>query len=334
MSVQAVTIHNGVSLRYNLNLCFYGISLMLNSLTYLEMLQMHKFKRYENISTLQAETLILLQSLIYGFGDPISKIAFEVTPIYTMMTVRYLIAFVFSFAVFHRRIIRTVRTVPVKSWLIPGVCISMYYVLNNVALALTDATSVAFLRSLSIVITPAFAFLIYHTSYRWQHIILQILVLPGMYLLCVKGGLSGFGAGEVVSVIAAFMSAGALVFSKRYLDEVDPASMTCLMAGCSAVLALAGSLMFEGGIHLEATTSLAWAIILYLALMCTFLGYLLQNLALTKISDRSVALIQSLCPVMTAVFSFLLLRETLSPAGIAGAGIIVACVALASAIKS
>lgn len=281
----------------------------------------------------QAEALIVLQSLIYGFGDPISKIAFEVTPVYTMMTVRYLIAFAISFAVFRRKITATVKTVPVKTWLIPGVCISLYYVLNNVALALTDATSVAFLRSLSIVITPAFAFLVYRTSYKWQHIVLQILVLPGMYLLCVRGGLSGVGTGEVIAVVAAFMSAGALVLSKRYLDTVDPVSMTSLMAGCSAVIALLGSLVSESGIRLETTTPQAWAIILYLAIACTLLGYLMQNLALTRISDRSVALIQSLCPVMTAVFAFFLLGETLSPAGMAGAGIIVACVALASSIN-
>ena len=289
-------------------------------------------KEYGGISKRQAEALIVLQSLVYGFGDPISKIAFEVTPVYTMMTVRYLIAFAVSFTVFHKRITRTVRTVPVKAWLIPGVCISLHYILNNVALALTDATSVAFLRSLSIVITPAFAFLVYRTSYKWQHIVLQILVLPGMYLLCVRGGLSGAGTGEAVALVAAFMSAGALVFSKRYMDTVDPVSMTALMAGCSAGIALIGSLIFEGGIRLETTTPQAWAIILYLAIACTFLGYLMQNLALTRISDRSVALIQSLCPVMTAVFSFFLLGETLSTAGMAGAGIIVASVALASII--
>ena len=289
-------------------------------------------KEYGGISKRQAEALIVLQSLVYGFGDPISKIAFEVTPVYTMMTVRYLIAFAVSFTVFHKKITRTVRTVPVKAWLIPGICISLHYILNNVALALTDATSVAFLRSLSIVITPAFAFLIYRTSYKWQHIVLQILVLPGMYLLCVRGGLSGAGSGEAVALVAAFMSAGALVFSKRYLDMVDPVSMTALMAGCSAGIALIGSLIFEGGIRLETTTPQAWAIIVYLAIACTFLGYLMQNLALTRISDRSVALIQSLCPVMTAVFSFFLLGETLSTAGMAGAGIIVASVALASII--
>ena len=289
-------------------------------------------KEYGGISKRQAEALIVLQSLVYGFGDPISKIAFEVTPVYTMMTVRYLIAFAVSFTVFHKRITRTVRTVPVKAWLIPGVCISLHYILNNVALALTDATSVAFLRSLSIVITPAFAFLVYRTSYKWQHIVLQILVLPGMYLLCVRGGLSGAGSGEAVALVSAFMSAGALVFSKRYLDMVDPVSMTALMAGCSAGIALIGSLIFEGGIRLETTTPQAWSIIVYLAIACTFLGYLMQNLALTRISDRSVALIQSLCPVMTAVFSFFLLGETLSTAGMAGAGIIVASVALASII--
>lgn len=289
-------------------------------------------KEHGGISKRQAEALIVLQSLVYGFGDPISKIAFEVTPVYTMMTVRYLIAFAVSFTVFHKRITRTVRTVPVKAWLIPGICISLHYILNNVALALTDATSVAFLRSLSIVITPAFAFLVYRTSYKWQHIVLQILVLPGMYLLCVRGGLSGAGTGEVVALVAAFMSAGALVFSKRYLDMVDPVSMTALMAGCSAAIALIGSLIFEGGIRLKTTTPQAWTIILYLAIACTFLGYLMQNLALTRISDRSVALIQSLCPVMTAVFSFFLLGETLSTAGMAGAGIIVASVALASII--
>ena len=289
-------------------------------------------KEHGGISKRQAEALIVLQSLVYGFGDPISKIAFEVTPVYTMMTVRYLIAFAVSFTVFHKRITKTVRTVPVKAWLIPGICISLHYILNNVALALTDATSVAFLRSLSIVITPAFAFLIYRTSYKWQHIVLQILVLPGMYLLCVRGGLSGAGTGEAVALVAAFMSAGALVFSKRYLDMVDPVSMTALMAGCSTAIALIGSLIFEGGIRLETTTPQAWAIIVYLAIVCTFLGYLMQNLALTRISDRSVALIQSLCPVMTAVFSFFLLGETLSAAGIAGAGIIIASVALASII--
>ena len=280
------------------------------------------------------EALIILQSVIYGFGDPISKIAFEVTPIYAMMTVRYSIAFLLCFLLFRKQVTETIKSVPVRAWLVPGMCIGLSYVLNNVALALSDATSVAFLRSLSVVITPLFAFLFYKTRYHWQQIVIQILILPGMYLLCVKGGLSGFGAGEIVAIIAAAFMACAIVFSKNYLEVVDPNSMTTLQVACSAVLAFIGSLFVESGIHLETTTGKAWLIILYLAITCTFLGYLMQNLALTRIDGRMVSLLQSLCPVMTAVFSFILLGEHLSAAGIVGAILIIGCVSAGAIVKT
>jgi drug/metabolite transporter (DMT)-like permease len=287
----------------------------------------------KRLSAFEAGMLIVLQSLVYGFGDPISKIAFEIVPVYSMMTVRYTIAFVFCVAVFGKRIVQTVKSVPVKSWLIPGICIGMSYVFNNIGLDLTEATSVAFLRSLAVVMTPALAFIAYRKKYKWQHIAAQILVLPGMYLLCVRGGLSGFGAGEVLALIAAALVAATLVFTGKFIEQVDPVSMTALQAGCSAVIAFAGSLLVEGGVHAGAATTKAWLIILYLAILCTFLGYLLQNIALTRISDREVSLLQSLCPVMTAVFAFILLGEKLSAAGIAGAVIIIICISVSAIIK-
>ena len=279
------------------------------------------------------EALIVLQCIVYGFGDPISKIAFEVTPVYSMMTARYLIGFAVCFLIFRKRIINTLKTVPVKAWLIPGFCIGMSYVLNNVALSLTEATSVAFLRSLSVVFTPVFAFLFFKNRFRWQHILIQILVIPGLYLLCVRGGLSGFGTGEILALAAAAFMAGALIFSKSYIEMVDPISMSALMALCLTVIAFIGSIIFEGGVHLENTTPTAWLIILYLAVICTFLGFLMQNFALTRIDGRKVSLIQCLCPVMTAVFSFLMLGEKLSPAGMIGALIIIVCVAVGSVLE-
>lgn len=290
-------------------------------------------KSFSKNSSRWPEALIVLQSIVYGFGDPISKIAFEVTPVYTMMTVRYSIAFAVCFLLFGKRIIETVKTVPAKAWLIPGCCIGLSYVLNNVALSLTDATSVAFLRSLSVVITPVFAFLFFKNRFRWQHLLIQILVIPGLYLLCVRGGLSGFGMGEILALAAAALMAGALIFSKSYIEMVAPESMTALMAGCSAVLAFVGSLFFEGGLQLENTTPTAWLIILYLAIICTFLGFLMQNYALTGIDGRKVSLIQCLCPVMTAVFSFMMLGEKLSLEGMIGALIIIACVAAGSVLE-
>ena len=139
---------------------------------------------------LWAEGLIVLQSVIYGFGDPISKIAFKTVPVFSMMSVRYCIAFLVCFLFFRKRIFNTLKTVPVHAWLVPGTCMGLCYLLNNVALSMTDATSVAFLRSLSVIITPAFAFLFFGKKLKRQHLLVQVLVLPGIYMLCVKGGLT------------------------------------------------------------------------------------------------------------------------------------------------
>ena len=278
--------------------------------------------------------LILLQSLFYGFGDPISKIAYEVTPVYTLLTLRYSIAFFVLVPFFGRRIIKTVRTVPLRTWLIPGLCIGMAYLVGNVALSLSSATSIAFIRSLSVVLTPALAFMFYRARFRWQHIALQILSVFGLYLLCARGGLSGFGPGEALELCDAILRAAALVFSLRSLDSIDSVSLTALQAGCSAVLAAIACFMFEGGLNVQTITPLAWAIILYLAITCTLLGYLLQNIAMTRISDRAVALLQCTAPVMTAFFAFILLGEKLSAAGIIGSVIILICVIASTLIPS
>lgn len=280
------------------------------------------------------EALIILQSILYGFGDPISKVAYEVTPVFTLLSIRYTIAFLVLALLFGRRIVNALRTTPVKVWLVPSICISLSYIIGNVALALTEATSVAFVRSLSVVLTPAIAFILYRIHYRWEHIAVQILAIAGLYLLCARGGLSGFGAGEALTLCDATLRAAALVFSMRSLDSIDPVSMTALQAGCSSLLAIISCFLFEGSPSIGAVTPIAWAIILYLAITCTLLGYLLQNLALTRISDRAVALLQSLGPVMTAIFSFILLGEKLSIAGIAGCIIILICVIISTLIPS
>ena len=81
--------------------------------------------------------LILLQSLLYGFGDPITKKAYRVMPVFSLLAVRYMIAFVVLILLFGKRVRQNLRAVPVKDWLLPSVCIGLTYILNNLALKLT-----------------------------------------------------------------------------------------------------------------------------------------------------------------------------------------------------
>ncbi len=276
---------------------------------------------------------ILLQSLLYGFGDPISKAAYEVLPVYSLLTARYGIALVFLLVLFGRRILGGLRACSPRDWLLPSLCMGGAYVANNIALELTAATSVAFLRSLSTVMTPLLALALYRRKLGRKHVPVQLLVVVGLYLLCGLGGLSGFGMGEVFSLLSALLLAGSLIFGERALDRVDPITLTALQTAASLAMAFLCALVFDGGIALAAATPTVWGTILYLALGCTVAGYLLQNAALEGLSARTVALLQCTCPVMTAAFSYFLLGETLSLAGLAGAGIILACVVAETVMK-
>ena len=273
---------------------------------------------------------ILLQSALYGFGDPISKAAYEVVPLYSLLSARYLIALAFLVLFFHKRIRAGLRACSVRDWLLPSLCIAGGYIATNIAIVLTTATATAFLRSLSTVMTPLLAFAVYRRRFDKRHLPVLLLVVVGLYLLCGRGGLSGFGPGEAVGLLSALLLAGSLVFGEKALNRVDPVTLTAVQAAMTAGLTLLCAFLLDGGIRLEAAGPSEWAVILYLAILCTVAGYLLQNAALKTIPARMVALLQCTGPVMTALFSRLLLGEQLSIAGTIGAALLLVCVAAES----
>lgn len=271
--------------------------------------------------------MILLQSILYGFGDPISKTAYEKVPVFSLLTVRYSIAFVFLLLLGRGNMLREWKENRSKAWILPSLCISLSFLLSNLGLNLTTATSAAFLRSLSTIMTPLLALIFLGKKYRGVDAVIGLLSVVGLYLLCGFGGLSGFGMGEVLCLLSALLMAAALLLGQQALTKMSALSLTALQAGVSAVLAAIAAFTMEGGLQLSGATLPIWGIILYLAITCTALGFLLQNHALRFISAKSVALLQCIYPVLTAVFSFLLLHEQLGTAGMIGSVIIIGCVA-------
>lgn len=118
-------------------------------------------KREIKSKTGTAVALILFQSMLYGFGDAISKAAFEIMPVYSLITARYAIAFVLLILIYHKTVLKEIRAVSWKVWILPSLCISLGMIFNNIAINCTAATTAAFLRSLSTIMTPILAFLIY-----------------------------------------------------------------------------------------------------------------------------------------------------------------------------
>ena len=280
--------------------------------------------------------MILLQSVLYGLLDPMSKRAYRQLPVYSFLMCRYLLATLALLAFRGRRIVRELRVAPVKHYIVPCLCMAAAFIFSNAGLQLTAATNVAFLRSLSALIAPLLLLIFYRKPYGIRGALRQLGVLAGLYLLCARGGLSSFGLGEICSLVSAALGAGALVFGGEALHYISPAALSCVQAGLAG-----GMCAGMGGITrapgqtdrtVFAQPSIALTLV-YAALGCTVAGYLLQNMALRHVSPRLVGVLQCTYPVMTALTAFVVLDERLSVSGLIGAAVILVCVALESLQK-
>lgn len=287
-----------------------------------------------NRKTVTAISLILLQSLLLGFGDPISKNAYESISVYSLLTVRYWIAFGFIILIFGKRILKGLKTCDLKALILPSICIAATYLISNVAINLTSPTSVAFLRSTATVWTPVLALVVFRKHYSRKHVPILAVMMLGLYLLCCPEGSLKPGMGEICALLSAVMAAGSLVFAEDALEKADALTITAVQTLTSAVMASICAVTLEGGVDMHAAALGDWMTIVYLAVVCTVGGYMLQNSALNNISASSVALLQCTYPVMTAFFSFFILSERLAFTGIAGSVIIILCVVAENIVSS
>ena len=278
--------------------------------------------------TLPYALLILLQSVLYGFGNPLSKIGFRSITVLWCLGIRFSGAAVLMLLLFGRRTVRTLRAAQAGAWLPCSLAMAVAYASCNMALQFTTATNVGFLMSLPVLFTPALAWLLLKRPYPRRIIPIQLAVIVGLYLLCCGGESGGFtfGIGEVLGLVCALALAAALVFSERSLPGIDPVSMATAQATVTGVLCLTAALIFDDAAVLPQVTTTAWLVVAYLALTCTCLSYVLQNTALTRLSSYTVSLLQCTQTILTAACSYLLLRERLTVVGLTGAAIIVACV--------
>jgi drug/metabolite transporter (DMT)-like permease len=277
---------------------------------------------------------ILLQSVIYGFGNPLTKIAFKsITPFWSL-SIRFTTAFLIFIIFFGRRIIESLKNVSPKVYLPASLCMAAAYISCNLALNWTSATNVGFLMSLPVIFAPALAWLAYKVRYKLMHIPVQIAVAIGLYLLCYDGSSFVFGKGEITALITAVSISGALVFGEESLKQLDACIISAAQVGITALISLPCALIFESTAVLKQVTMPAWAVVLYLAVFCTNIAYMLQNSALKHISASVVSMLQCTQPILTAIISYLLLKEKLSMEGLIGAAIIIICIITENKITS
>ncbi len=277
--------------------------------------------------------LILLQSVLYGLMDALLKLVYRDVPVSFFLSVRFVLAVLIFLLLWHRTILEDLKKISLRHYLLPCACLAASTVACNMAVQLTDVSTVVFLKSLSCALTPVLLIVLFHQPGTRQDFLLCLFLTAGLSMLCTRNGLPVIGKGEILALLAAVLLALSLIYSARSLTYVHATTLSFVQTLCAAAICLVMG-AFQGGVSEQAVTALMSGrnitILVYGILGCTIGGYLLQNIALPHLSARTTGILQGTYPVCAAIFAWGILGEHMSPMGLCGAGLILLCTMLSA----
>ncbi|HWQ58879.1 MAG TPA: DMT family transporter [Clostridia bacterium] len=291
---------------------------------------------------LQSNLLLLLTAIIWGSAFVAQSIAMDNLGTFTFNAAR---AFIAGFALlpvvfFMSRMRKKRGEAPpeaspggrralVVGGVVCGVVLTVASALQQLGIEYDiNVGKAGFLTALYIIIVPLAGIFLKKRAHftLWISV---LLALVGMYLLCIKEGLT-IETRDLLVVGCAFCYSLHILVIDYFSPKVDCVKMSCIQFFVCGALSLTVALFAEG---FTAPTVLlfAWLPILYSGVMSSGVGYTLQMLAQRNTSPAMASLIMSLESVFAALAGWLLLGQGLTPRELVGCVVMFAAILLAQA---
>jgi drug/metabolite transporter (DMT)-like permease len=247
-----------------------------------------------------------------------------------IVTVRFAIALaaVFLIAlVFDRKALRvSVSDLPLLVFLsVAGV--SLQFILQVTALVYTTATNFSLLFNLS-----AFFILIFGVSFLGErlekkHLAGAGIAFAGVVLIISNGGFDVSAAhlpGDLLGLASALLFGVYTIVAKRAAGRVRPMTMLVYTFFFGVLGLLPVYVLATPATPLASLSLLSWASLLFLALCCSVVAFLVYNHGIGRLRVSQAAISIYVTPLAGVTLAVLLLGEALTTFTVAGAALIMA----------
>jgi drug/metabolite transporter (DMT)-like permease len=256
--------------------------------------------------------LLFIVAIFWGLGFPFATLALTsgYSPI-NIIFFRFLISSVLLTIIFYKHLLKVNRdTLFIGSLL--GVIIFTGFYFQITGQSLTSIANTAFITQLNIVIIPIMWALIKRERIRSKTIITTLVAIVGLYFLSVFG--KGFGQlniGDLLVFVGAILVSLRIIFGSlfqaKYLS--NPINLTIISA--YTITLISGALTFSIGNIPPITLINFWPLI-FLGIVNSAFGYLVQMHALNNLKPETMSLILSFESVVGSIASIFILQETLT----------------------
>ena len=261
---------------------------------------------------------LLLVSAAWGLAFVVMKDAIEKQSVNSFLFSRFLVA-VIAMVLLKPSVLKTINREILKKGFIAGLFLASGYILQTFGLALTGAAIAGFITGLYVVATPVLAAVLLKvriTPFTWSCVALATL---GLALLSLKGW--NLGLGEFLVFLCAIAFAAHIIALSKWSNGLDVYAMTIVQLATCALLT--GAISFAQGYEAPVDLS-GWLVVLYTAVVCTAVAFVVQTWSQAHMSATKVAVILSMVVVFAALFAVIFGGESISLRALLGGVLVVA----------
>ncbi len=276
----------------------------------------------------KADGILVLVTMCWGVSYLLVDISLLELDPFTLNAFRFLGAFAIA-ALFSWNKLRGVNKATLRYSLLVGVALFFVYIGTTFGVKYTTLSNAGFLCALTVVFTPIINWLIFKKTPDRKLSFVVIVCFIGIALMTLGDDFSINMAnlkGDLLCIMCALCYAADLLFTEKAVlkEEVDAYQLGVFQLGVTGILNLVMAFVSEKPRFPE--TAEVWGSVVFLAVFCTGVAFVLQPIAQQYTTASHVGVIFTLEPVFAAVVAFFFAGEVLSFKAYIGAFLMMASI--------
>ena len=266
-----------------------------------------------------ADLTMICIAMAWGTSYLFMKLGLGVLPPFTVLALRFCIAFLIVAMIFFKQLNHTWRTIGNGALL--GIFTYGMCALLILGLKTTTASNAGFLTSTAVVMVPIFHAFLVRKLPDLSVIIGTILTTVGISFLTLQQSLV-FHSGDLLCFIGAVVYAAYIILTDKLSKQDDGLLLGIWQIGFAGLYSSISALIFETP-ALPSNTA-GWVAVLGLAVIGSAFAFVAQPIAQKYTTPEHTGVLFSLEPVFAAIFAFIFLHETMSGRGYLGVLLVMA----------
>ena len=249
---------------------------------------------------------LLAVSASWGGAFVLMKPAIERQSVNSFLATRFVVAVVVMIAL-RPSVLQKINKELLLKGSLAGLFLGTGYIFQTLGLARTGAAITGFVTGLYVVLTPLIAALFLKERIRAFTWFCVLLATVGLALLSLRGW--SVGVGEALVFVSAIAFAAHIVTLNKWSFGLDAYALTVVQL---TICALLTGVISIGQGYEKPTDAGVWGVVIFTAVICTAVAFVVQTWSQAYMSSTKVAVILTMEVVFAALFAVLFGGESLT----------------------